>query len=110
MNEKFNGHKCRACGHVSYPKHSRCPKCKETLFEAVELRNGRLITYTIVHAVGPGTPKPLLLGIAEFEDGVRAIGQLNAINPQIGMAVRAIHSVLRERNGKEYFGFKFKKA
>lgn len=110
MNEKFYAYKCLACGDVIYPKRSRCPKCKETEFEAVELENGQLITYSTVHAVGPGTSKPLLLCIAEFEYGVRAIGQLDAADPQVGMKLQPAHGILREQNSKQYSGFKFKKV
>jgi len=60
------------------------------------LREGRVLTYTVLTATPSGVPRPLQLAIAEFEGGVRLIGQVSNGKPEIGSRVTLRESKLRE--------------
>jgi uncharacterized OB-fold protein len=107
--QKIVGYKCKNCGKVYYPKHSRCFKCKSKDFEEIELGNiCTLLTYTKLYAIPRGIDKvPLVLGIVEFENGVRMLGQITTEKVEIGMKLRPIFGELRIIDGKPIFGFKF---
>ncbi|MEM3506656.1 MAG: Zn-ribbon domain-containing OB-fold protein [Candidatus Bathyarchaeia archaeon] len=110
MNEqKIFGYKCKRCGKAYYPKHSRCFNCKSRDFEKIELGNVcTLITYTKLYAIPKGIDKvPLVLGIVEFENGVRMLGQITTENVEIDMKLKPIFDKIRVIEGKPIFGFKF---
>ncbi len=92
-----------------YPRHDRCLKCKGGDFEDVELgKVATLLTYTKLYSVPEGIEMPpLILGIAEFSEGVRALGQLTVDDPKVGMKLKPVWGMLRKVKGKEIFGFKF---
>ncbi|MFQ5838685.1 MAG: Zn-ribbon domain-containing OB-fold protein [Thermoplasmata archaeon] len=99
-------YECEACGRLTYPVHFLCHDCGSRKFEEVEVSEGTLLTYTVIHAPPPGVPSPLTLGIAEFEGGVRALGQLSE-PMEIGAKVRAEWAVLRKMGDRQFEGFKF---
>jgi uncharacterized OB-fold protein len=107
--EHMVGLKCRLCGKLQYPRHARCPRCKGTDFEETELGDEcTLLTYTKLYATPEGIEMPpLLLGIVEFPNGVRALGQLVADDVEIGMKLRPTWGKLRMLRGKVIYGFKF---
>ncbi len=109
MEHKFVGFKCKSCSRVMYPKHDRCLSCKGTEFEEVELGDeAKLITYTKLYAIPEGIEMPpLTLGIVDFGNNVRALGQITTDEPKIGMRLRPVWGKLRKIGGKEIFGFKF---
>jgi len=71
--------KCTACGKVTFPPRTRCPKCGGIEFEKVTLpREGVVHTYTIIRT-GPAEWKdesPYAVGIIEFEGGARITAQI----------------------------------
>lgn len=99
--------RCASCGHTTVYRHTRCPRCRGTSFTEVRLREGRVVTYTILGATRPGFEKPLTLVMVEFGDGVRAVGQLERGQPRTGMRVRVSHGRLSEREGAISSGLKF---
>jgi uncharacterized OB-fold protein len=50
---------------------------------------------------------PLTIGIVDFGNGVRALGQIMAENPESGMKLRPFWGRLRKVGEKEVEGFKF---
>ncbi len=108
MQEKMTGIKCRQCGKVMYPKHERCLSCRGTEFDEVSLGDEcRLIAYTKLYSVPRGIEvSPLTLGIVDF-NGVRALGQIIAENPEPGMKLHPVWGKLRKVGDKEVEGFKF---
>ncbi len=115
MNEtekRMIGYRCKRCGRIYYPKHAVCMNCDSREFEKVELGDKcKLITYTKLYATPKGVEeKPLILGIVEFENGVRATGQLTSENVEIGMKMKPVWGFLRKIDSKEVYGFKFKPA
>lgn len=106
---KMMGVKCKSCDKVFYPKRIRCPNCKGKSIEESELGDEcRLITYTELYAVPRGVEKiPLVLGIVEFRNGARALGQITSKDVKLGMRLRPVWGFLRKVKGKEVYGFKF---
>jgi uncharacterized OB-fold protein len=102
-------YRCRSCGRLSYPAHFLCRQCRSTEFDELEVSGGKLLTYTVIHVPPPGVPVPLRLGIAEFEGGVRALGQL-AEPMEVGDEVVAEWALLRKMGDEEYEGFRFRRA
>lgn len=76
---RLEAHKCKKCLEIQFPKRLICPNCGGTTFEQIQLsREGKLITYTIIH-VGPSKFKnqtPYGIGIVELKEGVRLLMQI----------------------------------
>ena len=106
---KMVGVKCPSCGAVYYPKRDCCPKCKNTTLEETEIGNqGELITYTELWAVPKGISQmPLVLGIVQFANGARVLGQVSAKEVKVGMRLKPAWAVVRKVQEKEVYGFKF---
>ncbi|MBI2979343.1 MAG: Zn-ribbon domain-containing OB-fold protein [Chloroflexi bacterium] len=89
--------KCRECGKVFFPPKADCPRCLTSNVEWVEINgNGTLLTYTVVN-YGPSgfeNDTPYILGIAEFEEGVKILGRVSKeINPRdinVGMKIKLV--------------------
>ena len=109
MQEKMMGFKCRRCGKVMYPPHERCLSCRNTEFDEISLGDEcNLITYTKLYALPRGIEmSPLTLGIVEFRNKVRAMGQIMADDPKPGMNLHPVWGKLRTIDEKEIYGFKF---
>ena len=106
---KISGVKCSNCGKVFYPKRTLCPNCKSAdVKEETEMgESATLLTFTELWAVPKGIDQmPLMLGIAEFENGARILGQLSTREVKIGMKLRPVWSIIRKINGKDVYGFK----
>ena len=81
--DKMVAFRCRSCGNTYYPKRPVCPACHSREFEEVELgRECKLLTYTELYATPLGIEKrPLVLGIVEFESGIRAVSYTHLTLP-----------------------------
>ena len=103
------GFKCKRCGKVMYPKHECCLSCKGTEFDEVSLGDAcNLITYTKLYALPKGIKMShLTLGIVEFSNNVRAMGQIMSDDPKMGMNLHPVWGKLRTIDEKEVYGFKF---
>jgi len=106
---EMTGVQCSNCGKVLYPKRGRCPICKSERMEDVKMgESATLLTYTELWAVPKGIDQmPLMLGIVEFDNGARVLGQLAARDVKIGDKFRPIWAMIRKINEKEVYGFKF---
>ncbi|MGD2177917.1 MAG: OB-fold domain-containing protein [Anaerolineae bacterium] len=102
-------YKCRSCGYVMYPGHFRCLHCEGREFEEVEPGEvGKLITYTEVFNLPWGIDeRSRTIGIVEFEDGVKAMGQIKATKLKIGMKLKADWELVRVIQGEEVHGLTF---
>ena len=110
MEKRIMGVKCNGCGKVFYHKRVCCPDCGGKVFEEICLGDECiLLTFTKLYALPEGIERvPLVLGIVEFANGARAVGQITEENVTIGMKLRPIWGLLRKIDGKEVYGFKFK--
>ena len=80
MSEQIIWKKCKKCGKIQYPTHLRCLSCKAKEFEQIEAKgDAKLLTFTILKAPPKEyrDKKSYALGIVEFENGVRALGQIS---------------------------------
>ena len=109
MQERMTGFRCKDCNRLHYPRHARCLSCKGTDFEEVELGNEcKLLTYTKLYVLPEGIKmSPLLLGIVEFPNGVRALGQLTGDDIKVGLRLRPRWGKLRTLGEKDIYGFRF---
>lgn len=106
--------KCRKCAKIQYPERSRCIKCKSSEFEDIypePLDKGTVITFTKLYAL-PETLKdepPYVFGIVEFDNGVRAFGQISEKEKlEIGMKVKPTYGqVSVDSDGTPLFGIIF---
>ena len=101
--------KCKKCGKLQYSTHVRCLQCKNTSFDTVESSGDcTLLTYTILKAP-PAEYRDktgYALGVMEFANGVRALGQLTTTeNLKVGMKVKPIFRKLTDNlDGQEVSG------
>ncbi len=105
-------YKCKRCGKLHYPFHDRCLDCKGREFEKVKfVEDARLLTYTAIFNLPWGfDQRYLVIGVAEFENGIRAMGQIKADSVDdlcLGMEVKARWEPVREQYGEYIYGLKF---
>ena len=76
----ITAYKCRKCGKLHYPFHDRCLGCKGREFDKIKPQgNAKLLTYTTIFNLPWGfDQRYLTIGIVEFENGVRAMGRIDA--------------------------------
>jgi len=111
--------KCPNCGKLDYPAPMICKGCgarrdpsgiKAPEWETESLGGPcKVLTWTRVYNLPEGYAKPFLMfAIVEFENGLRASGQLEVDKPEIGMTVQAHVEVSDERPGPEVNIFVFR--
>lgn len=105
-------YKCRKCGHVHYPYKMICHGCGENKHDAFDLvpmtKDGKLLTFTIVHNLPPDFEVPTLaIGIVELDDGMRIMGQLKVQEPELGMKLKGKVEVVRHGDYTDYHGMVF---
>ena len=96
------------CGQIMVPPKDRCIFCNGKTSEIKIDNSGKILTYTILHAVPEGFDAPLLLGLIELH-GVR--DTLNFTPPKILCAGQVPEPELEmnlivkvmEKNNKYYF-------
>ncbi len=108
----LKAYKCKRCGKVHFPFHERCLDCKGREFETISPQGqARLLTFTAIYNLPWGFDQRfLVIGVAEFENGVKAMGQVEADSVAgltIGMPVKAIWAPVRVLHGENQYGLKF---
>lgn len=109
MSGKVYGARCTSCGKVSYPKHAVCPECRGEEFEPVVIEGeGKVLTYTDVYALAIDyETRYLRIAIVEFDDGLRATGQLEDTAPRLGKRVKATIGTVRQIGDQKVDGLIF---
>jgi uncharacterized OB-fold protein len=105
-------YKCKKCGKVHFPFHDRCLSCKGREFEKIKPEgNARLLTFTQIFNLPWGFDQRFIfVGVAEFENGVRAMGQIkaNALDElALGMTLKPTWDVVRVISGESVYGLRF---
>ena len=105
-------YKCKKCGRVHYPYHDRCLDCKSREFEKIKPQgNARLLTYTAIYNLPWGfDQRYLIIGVAEFENKVKAMGQIKADSIEglkAGMKLRATWEPVRTQAGEAVYGLMY---
>jgi uncharacterized OB-fold protein len=108
----ITAYKCNKCGHVMYPHHYRCLKCNGREFKEIKpSAKGKLLTYTIVEQLPWGIDeRGRVLGVVEFDNGVKALGVIKADKVKIGMKLRAGWEPVRVIGGEKVYGLTFEAA
>ena len=105
---RIMAYRCLTCGTAYYPAPMVCGKCSARRdpvtgkgWEAFGLEGScQLLTWTRVWNLPEGyTKKYLLFGIVQFENGLRASGQLEVEDPKTGMKLNATVKESDERPG-----------
>ena len=109
---KSSAVKCKKCGYLQHNSHLRCLSCKHTRFETVYPSGKcKLLTYTVLTAPPVEFRKNSFyaLGIVEYENGVRALGQLSTQeNLKTGMELKPVYAkICDDLDGKEIYNYIF---
>ena len=108
----ITAYQCSKCGRIHYPFHDRCLSCKGRVFVEIQPQgNVKLLTFTTIYNLPWGfDQRYLVIGIAEFENGVKAMGQIKADSAEqlrIGMTLKASWEPVRVKDGEDVYGLKF---
>jgi len=104
--------KCKKCGKIHYPFHDRCLNCKSREFDQIKPQgDARLLTYTAIFNLPWGFDQRfLIIGVAEFENNVKAMGQIKTDSVdglKVGMKVKPTWEPVRVQYGQDVFGLIF---
>ena len=108
----ITAYKCKQCGRIHYPFHDRCLGCKGREFEEIKPQgNVKLLTFTAIYNLPWGFDQRfLIIGVAEFENGVKAMGQIKVDSPdqlRVGMTLKAGWEPVRVQYGEDVYGLKY---
>lgn len=105
----ITAYKCKDCGMVMYPHHYRCLNCNGRDFKEISpSAKGTLLTYTIIEQLPWGIDeRGRVLGVVEFDNGVKALGMIMTEKPRLGMKLKAGWGPVREIAGVAVDGFIF---
>lgn len=108
----ITAYKCKKCGQVMFPHHFRCLNCNRREFEEITpSTKGKLLTYTIVEQLPWGIDeRGRVLGVVEFDNGVKAMGVIKAENLKLGMKLKTDWQPVRVIGGEEVYGLTFQPA
>jgi hypothetical protein len=101
--------KCKKCGKLHYPFHDRCLECKGREFEKVKPQGKvKILTFTRIYNLPWGfDQRYLTIGVVEFENGVRAMGQIHVDESyplKIGMTLEPSWAPVRVQYGENVYG------
>jgi hypothetical protein len=102
-------YKCKKCGKLHYPYHDRCLACKGREFDKLEPQgNAKLLTFTRIYNLPWGfDQRYLTIGVVEFENGVRAMGQIQVdekYDLKMGMLLHPAWDTIRVQYGENVYG------
>lgn len=105
----ITAYQCKQCKHIMYPRHFRCLHCNGREFEEISpAEEGTLLTYTVVNELPWGIDeRGRVLGIVEFDNGIKAMGLIKATDIRVGMKLVAGWEPVRIIGGIENYGLSF---
>ncbi len=111
----ITAYKCKKCGKVHYPFHDRCLECKGREFEQIKPEGDvKLLAYTAIFNLPWGFDQRfLIIGVGEFENNVKAMGQIRADSiDQLkqGMKLKATWAPVRIQYGEPVYGLVYEPA
>ena len=109
----ITAYRCKKCGKLHYPFHDRCLNCKSRDFEPVKPEGDvKLLAYTTIFNLPWGFDQRfLIIGVAEFENKIKAMGQIEADSAErlkAGMKMKASWEPVRVQYGENVYGLKFR--
>ncbi len=108
----ITAYKCRKCGRIHYPFHDRCLACRSRDFEEIKPEGDvRLLAYTAIFNLPWGFDQRfLIIGVGEFDNHVKAMGQIAADSIdclKAGMRMKARWEPVRQQYGEHVYGLMF---
>ena len=105
----ITAYRCKKCGKLHYPFHDRCLACKSREFDKVAPEgNARLLTFTRIYNLPWGfDQRYLTIGVVEFENGIRAMGQIKvdeSVDLQLGAWMLPSWEPVRVQYGENVYG------
>ncbi len=105
----ITAYKCKKCGKIHYPYHDRCLGCKGREFEQIKPEgNATLLAYTAIFNLPWGFDQRfLILGVAEFENHIKAMGQIKVDTVdrlKSGMTLKPAWEPVRVVAGENVYG------
>jgi uncharacterized OB-fold protein len=102
-------YKCKKCGKLHFPFHDRCLSCRSRDFEKIKPQGkAKLLTYTRIYNLPWGFDQRFLtIGVVEFENGIKAMGQIQAdesYEPKIGQTLQPAWEPVRVEYGENVYG------
>ena len=102
-------YKCKQCGRLHYPFHDRCLACRQREFEKVKPQGmAKMLTFTRIYNLPWGfDSRYLIIGVVEFENGVRAMGQVHvdeSVELKTGMLMQPSWGPVRVQYGENVYG------
>lgn len=102
-------YRCKKCGKLHYPFHDRCMACSHREFDQIAAQgNARLLTFTRIFNLPWGfDQRYLTIGVVEFENGIRAMGQIHvdeSYDLKLGMELKPDWSPIRVQYGENVNG------
>jgi uncharacterized OB-fold protein len=109
----ITAYRCKKCGKLHYPFHDRCLNCKGRDFEPVKPEGDvKLLAYTTIYNLPWGFDQRfLIIGVAEFENNIKAMGQIetdSAESLKAGMKMKASWEPVRVQYGENVYGLKLR--
>ncbi len=107
----ITAYKCRKCGKIHYPFHDRCLACRGRDFEEIKPEGDvRLLSYTTIFNLPWGFDQRfLVIGVAEFENHIRSMGQIDVDSMEqlhVGMKMKAQWAPVRLQFGENVYGLR----
>jgi hypothetical protein len=118
IDKNVYAYRCPNCGALYHPAPMICKQCRTRRdpsemvfpdFEKVPMGGPcTLLTWTRVYALPEGVDRPsVMFGIVEFENGLRAVGELKVDQPRSGMKLVARTGFIRELPNRDFYGLQF---
>lgn len=106
---EITAYQCKQCGRVHYPFHDRCLDCKGRDFEQILVKgDAKLLAYTQIFNLPWGFDvRFLIIGVVEFENKVKAMGQIHADSLddiKTGMRLKPAWEPIRQVAGEDIYG------
>jgi len=75
---------CAECGRLRHPPTPTCATCRSLEWGVVEASGrARLVSATVIHRpIDPAFEYPLVVGLAELEEGVRIVADMPGVPPE----------------------------
>jgi uncharacterized OB-fold protein len=98
--------RCAACGYLTFPALTCCPRCAHTHFTAATLpRRGTLYSYTVVHIGPAGTKVPYLAGYVDLDSEMRVFGRLEMDEADVAIGMPLELNVRSSAAGRFEYAF-----
>ncbi len=111
--KEITAYQCEQCGRIHFPYHDRCLDCRSRQFKELHpAGKAKLLAYTQIFNLPWGfDTRFLIIGIVQFENQVKAMGQIRADSLEgikTGMILKPHWAPVRTVAGEDVFGLVLK--